>query len=129
MQEMKLENLRKFLSQISFQLFGQKLHIRADIDQKYGKRCYLQVFFHSPCSKTNSIEEWHGAKFYLSLHMTEDEILKRAYKACKDAVEHEAMEGFKFNGQIVFNPHVSFRELLKVSPKEVNREISPPFDF
>lgn len=61
--------------------------------------------------------------------MTENEIVKRAYVACESAVKHEVMESFKFDGVIVFNPHVNFRKLLEVSPHEVRREVIPNFDI
>lgn len=60
--------------------------------------------------------------------MTEDEIVKRAYVAFEAAVKHEVMENFKFDGVIVFNPHVNFRKLLEVSPHEVRREPIQNFD-
>lgn len=54
--------------------------------------------------------------------MKDDEIVKRAYVACEAAVRHEIMEGFKVDGIVLFNPHVNFEELLKVSHMEVKRE-------
>jgi hypothetical protein len=53
--------------------------------------------------------------------MPADEIMKTAYGAFKMAVEHEAMEAFKVDGIILFNPHINFEELLKVSHKEIKR--------
>jgi hypothetical protein len=53
--------------------------------------------------------------------MTDDEIIKTSYGAFKAAVEHEVMEGFKVDGIILFNPHVNFEELLKISHKEIKR--------
>jgi hypothetical protein len=55
--------------------------------------------------------------------MTRDEVVKTAFAAFKAAVEHEVMEGFKFNGKIVFNPHVSFEALLSITDQEVSRHI------
>jgi hypothetical protein len=52
--------------------------------------------------------------------MTEGEIVNKVYVAFKQAVEHEVMEGFKFDGKIVFNPHVSFRDLIKID-QEITR--------
>lgn len=89
--------------------------------EPYG-RLYVQLSYCAPCTKTGEHNIWKGAKHYLSSHMTEDEIVKTVFKAFKQAVEHEVMEGFKFEGQIVFNPHTSFRDLLEVSNKEVTRE-------
>lgn len=53
--------------------------------------------------------------------MTNDEIIKTAYCAAEAAVKHEIMEGFKVDGVILFNPHVDFEELLKISHLEVKR--------
>ena len=56
--------------------------------------------------------------------MTDDEVVKTAYAAFKAAVEHEVMEGFKVDGQVLFNPHTPYEELLKVSNIEVKRKPS-----
>jgi hypothetical protein len=123
---MNLKEIRELTSHISFSIFGQNLLISASEDMKYGKRIFLQVFYDAPCSKTGKVDRWKGGKHYLSEHMTEDEIVKRAYVAFEAAVKHEIMEGFKFDGVILFNPHVNFRELLKVSHLEVMRD--PPVE-
>lgn len=125
---MNIEQVKELTSHISFEIFGKKLFLSVLNDKKYGKRVYLQVFYHAPCTKTGEIEEWKGGKHYLSDHMTEDEIVKRAYVAFEAAVKHEVMENFKFDGVIVFNPHVNFRKLLEVSPHEVRREPIQNFD-
>lgn len=121
-----LQKVRELLSHVSLSIFGQNLFIRADEDKKHedpknGKRVFIQVFYHAPCTKNNSIEEWKGGKYYLSEYMTEDEIIKKAWVAFEAAVKHELMEGFKFDNIVVFNPHVNFRELLKISHLEVTR--------
>ena len=54
--------------------------------------------------------------------MTEDEVVKTCFAAFKAAVEHEIMEGFRYEDKIVFNPHVDFRELMNISHKEVKRQ-------
>lgn len=123
-----IESVRILCSHITFSIFGQKLYLSILKDKKYGKRIYMQVFYHAPCTKTNNIEEWRGGKHYLSEHMTDDEIVRRAYVAFEFAVKHEIMEGFKFDDIIVFNPHVSFRKLLEISPIEIKRETTPNFD-
>ncbi len=53
--------------------------------------------------------------------MMEDEIVKTAYAAFKACVEHEVMEGFLYNSERVFNPHVNFRALLEVNKMEIYR--------
>jgi len=91
-------------------------------DVKYGKRLFLQIEYVSVCNKTGREETWKGRKHYLSSHMTEDEVVKTAYVAFKQTVEHEIMEGFKVDGTIPFNPHIDYKALLEVSHKEVTRE-------
>jgi hypothetical protein len=87
-------------------------------------RVYLQIVYKAFDTKTNDgvYKEWRGRKWQLSEHMTDDEIIKTAYAAFEAAVKHEAMEGFKVDGITLFNPHVDFEELLKISHKEVKRK-------
>lgn len=85
-------------------------------------RIFLQVIYKAPCTKTGDINEWSGRKYYLSDYMTDDEIVKTAYVAFESAIKHEIMEGFKVDGIILFNPHINFEELLKISHKEVKRD-------
>lgn len=129
---MNLKQIRELTSHISFQLFGQDLKLSVLEDKKYfslmlsstigqGRRIYLQVFYYAPCRKDGKIKQFRGGKHYLSPHMTEDEIVKRAYVAFEATVKHEIMEEFRFDGKTVFNPHVNFRKLLEISDEEVFR--------
>lgn len=117
-----LEEVRKLVSHMSMSCLGVAFRMEAHIDKEYGGRIYLQVFYTAPCTKTKIVLEWSSGKNYLSRHMTEDEVVKKAYVTFKQCIEHEIMEGFKFDNTIVFNPHVNFRELLTISDKEVKRE-------
>jgi hypothetical protein len=102
-------------------LFGKTFRIIVREDNIHGGRIYLQVAYISPCTHSGEEMEWKGRKWYLSEFMTDDEIIKTSYGAFKAAVEHEVMEGFKVDGIILFNPHVNFEELLKISHKEIKR--------
>lgn len=122
-----LKKVRELTSHITFSVFGQKFYLSVLEDKKYGKRIYLQWFYHAPCSKTGDIKQWRGGKHYLSLYMTDDEIVKRAWAAAQAVVHHEVMEAFKFDNVTIFNPHVDFRKLIEISPFEVTR--TQNFDF
>lgn len=131
---MNIEQIRQLTSHLKFNIFGRKLYLAVEEDQSHndpekGRRPYMQIYYHDNCRKTNLIQEWKGAKLYLSPHMSEDEIIKRAYKAFRDAVEHEVMEGFTFDNIVVFNPHVNFRKLIEISGFEVKREDHRNFDI
>lgn len=108
---------------------GIQFDIRVENDCKNieSGRLFIQIVYDSVCAKTGKVESWHGRKWYLSEHMTDDEIVKTIYAAFKAGVEHEIMEGFKVDGKILFNPHVNFEELLKISEKEVTRKQLEPF--
>lgn len=130
----KIKKLRKFCSKISFSLFGKKLYLCIEKDKKHkdkrnGRRLYMQVFYHAPCTKTSKIQEWKGRKWYLSRYMTKSEIIFTAYSAFEAAVKHEILEGFRYNGIIVINPHIDFKKLLKVSKFEVQRKQIENFDI
>lgn len=119
-----LEKVKKLTDRITMNLLGIEFRVRVErdnLDPENG-RIFLQIVFDSPCTKTNEVQEWHGRKWYLSEHMPADEIMKTAYGAFKMCVEHEVMESFKVDGIILFNPHVNFEELLKVSHREVTRQ-------
>lgn len=109
---------------ISMNIFGIefKLRIENDCNDPIDGRVFIQVLYAAKCSKTGKKEIWRGRKWYLSVHMTSDEIVKTIWCAFEAAVKHEAMEGFKVDGKVLFNPHVSFEQLLKVSEKEVTRK-------
>jgi hypothetical protein len=117
-----LERVKKITERITMSCLGVEHTLRVERDNEFDNgRVFLQVVYPAPCTKTGEKEEWKGRKWYLSKHMTDDEIVKTAYTAFKSCVEHEIMENFKVDGIILFNPHVSFEELLNVSHKEVAR--------
>lgn len=129
---MTIKEIRTLLGRVSCGLLGNEFTLLVEYDKKYTRfrggvqppegRIYLQVQYQAPCTKTGVHGTWKGGKYYLSSHMTPDEIVKKAYVAFEAAVKHEIMEGFKVDGKILFNPHVNFEELLEVSNREVKRE-------
>lgn len=125
---MHLQAIRKLVSHVSLQILGHTVYITACEDKRYKNekghgRTYLQCFYHAPCTKNpQRLDTWKSKKHYLSEFMTDDEVIKQCYVAFEAAIKHEIMEGFQFDGIIVFNPHTDFRELLKISKKEITRE-------
>lgn len=118
-----IDRVRKLLERVSFELFETTFYIFAHYDKVHGEsgRIYLQVEYESPCTNTGKMEVWKSGKHYLSEFMTDDEIIKKAYVAFEQTVKHEVMEAFKVDNIILFNPHVNFEELLKVSKNEITR--------
>ncbi len=122
------KRVEKLLQRVSLSCLGVPFNILVEYDKKYAglsiirARVFIQIEYSSKCSKTNEIDSWKGRKYYLSEFMTDDEIVKTTYAAFCAAVQHEVMEGFKIDGKILFNPHVNFEELLKISDKEIKRQ-------
>lgn len=119
--EQQIQRIKNVLLRVKSTIFGQTFVIKIREDDKYGNRIYLQYYYRSKCNQTGADVMWYGRKWYLSEHMLDDEIVKTAYAAFKAVVEHEMMEGFKVDGIILFNPHINFEELLKISHKEITR--------
>ncbi len=123
--ETDLKDIRRTLQPLSMVVLGTKFDIRLERDNQSalsgGGRIFIQILFSAPCQKTGEFKERRGRKWYLSDYMTEDEVIKTAFAALKAVVEHEVMEGFKFNKVPVFNPHVSYTALLRVSGEEIQR--------
>lgn len=114
--------VQKLTSRISLNVFDTTFKILVQEDKKGGQRVYIQLEYDARCAKTQKIATYRGRKWYLSEHMTNDEIVKTVYAAFEMAVKHEILEGFTVDNIPLFNPHVDFEELLKVSHKEVTRE-------
>lgn len=123
---MKMNNLKrvtKLVERIDASCLGVKFKIRCerDVMNKEDGRVFIQFKYESPCSKTDVMEEWKGRKWYLTEFMTDDEVIKSIYSAFEQAIKHEILEGFKVDGIILFNSHIDFEELLKISHLEVGR--------
>ena len=122
---MTIVEIKILLLRVTMSCLDKTFSIRVERGNKasavYG-RIFLQAMYKANCTKTGKLEEWKGRKFYLSDHMTKDEVIKTAYVAFEACIKHEIMEGFKVDGKVLFNPHINFEELLKVSHKEIKRK-------
>ncbi len=120
----QLNSVLVICERVSCGVFGQQFMVRAERDNKRPEdgRIFLQITYKAECNKDGILKDWHGRKWYLSDHMTEDEVIKTLFVAFKSVVEHEIMEGFKVDDKILFNPHLSYTELLAISDREVKRE-------
>lgn len=63
----------------------------------------------------------------LSLHMTDGEVVQTALAAVLAWYEHEAREAFKFQGEAIFNPHLSLQALIeRAEQQEVRDDVLLP---
>jgi hypothetical protein len=119
---MMIQKVQQITNRITMSVFGTSFRFRIASDDLHDNgRIFLQVFYTAPCSKTGTMQDWRGRKWYLSEFMTDDEVIKTAYTAFEYCVKHEVMEGFKVDNTILFNPHVNYEALLSVSNQEIKR--------
>lgn len=128
-----IKRVEKLTKRISLNIFGKKFKILVCYDKKYtvskGRnsprdcgRVFTQLEYKDKCVKTKKKETWKGRKWYLSEFMTDDEIVKTIWAAFEACVKHEILEGFKVDNKSLFNPHLNFEALLKISHKEIKRK-------
>ena len=120
-----IEEVKELLSRVKGCIFGMEFKYRVEYDNVYqvnGKgRIFIQIIYTAACNKTGEVIEWFGGKWYLSDHMTSDEIIKKAWCAYQSVITHEMMETFLVDDKILFNPHTNFEALLIVSDNEIKR--------
>jgi hypothetical protein len=63
---------------------------------------------------------WKGAKHYLSPFMCNQEVVGVAFKAIRDAEEHEMREWFRFRGRSIYNPHLDPEALAALASRKEN---------
>jgi len=82
---------------------------------KGADRPYLQIQCNDKCTQTGEAYRWTGRKWFLSLHMTDSEIVQTCWAAAKMAMEHELRETFKWRGEPIFRPHFDILALHEIS--------------
>lgn len=82
-----------------------------------GDGVLLQFVYDEPDSEDESGEAvpQYCRKWYISLHSTDTEIVRTAYKAVQASLEHRLGEHFRFRGVQIYNPHTSIETMLSNS--------------
>ena len=81
----------------------------------YSGKVFLQAEFHAPCADSGKLTLQKSRKWYLSDHATESEVVQTAFKCVLTAIEHEAREQFKYEGQAIFWPHFNVNDLVALA--------------
>lgn len=85
-------------------------------------RLYLQIQFDDIDNVTGQNNyRAHCRKWYLSEHMTKQEVVRTAWKAFEAAILHEAQEKFLYRGRMIYGPHMDVDILWEVAPKVEHR--------
>ena len=107
---------REILADIKCELFPEwYIKLYAPEEQAGRGDPYLQVVGKSPCSKTGEVVEWTGYKWRVSWHMCKTELICTAFRAYRDAIDHEFRELFKYRGLQIFDPHRDVDALIEMA--------------
>jgi hypothetical protein len=94
---------------------GYKFKLGNFIDRMVGVVYFLQAEFHSPCADTGNLTLMETRQWFISQNMTESEVVQTAFKCVLTAIEHEAREQFKYEGQAIFGPHFNVNDLVALA--------------
>ena len=116
------------LKRVTCSVGNNPTYIQLDFDKKYSnadgeRRMYLQVHYQARCTKSGELQWWKGRKWYLSDHMTDNEIIFTCFLAVEIAERHERMETFKVDDYPLLNPHIDYRKLLSLSEDQKNESV------
>ena len=82
---------------------------------------YLQVQFMDKDIHSGLPEMQHGRKWYVSPYAIKGEVIKTAFLAVMQAMEHEIRETFLYNGKNVLGPHIAIDALVEVADTREGR--------
>ena len=90
------------------------------LDMALGYKHFLYWTFTAPdvTLPGTPATSWNSRKWYLSKHMTENEIVQTALAAVLMAEEHEAREAFAYKGVNLFHPHIEIAALMRASKRK-----------
>ena len=112
------DKLRDILSRIKL-CNGWQILLRDDtfINENGVSRFYIQIQFDAPDSLSGKNQRQYCRKWYLSSHMTKQEVVRTAYKAFQAAVLHEAAEQFLYRDCMIYSPHMDVDALCEISSR------------
>lgn len=112
--------VRELLADITLELFPDwRVQLVVPEEQARKGDPYLQVVGKSPCAKSGAMVEWTGYKWRLSWHMCKTEVICTAFRAYRDAIDHEFRELFKYRGLQVFDPHRDIEALADMARRDL----------
>ncbi len=103
------ENIERLLRRVTFNFFGHSFNWRV---MAKGDGFLIQVgtTMEDVLTKEQSFQK--GGKHYISQHAVDSEVMLKAFKACKDFVNHEIHEAFRIDNVQVFDPHVDLESFI-----------------
>src|SRR5687768_6947080 len=112
-----LQRVTALLDRITLDFFAIEFRIR--VDYEWGSSpdfmnsgigaCFIQIQYF----RTGSMI-WEGRKWIIQNNFSDDQIVKTIYAAYEAAIKHEVMKSFRVDNITIFDPQLSFEELVKL---------------
>ena len=75
----------------------------------------IRTTFQRPDTNTGEIGTGEGRWWFIGKGITPSGLVKTAWLACKQIVEHELMEAFMYQSVRVFDPHADVADLIDLN--------------
>jgi hypothetical protein len=105
--------VQQIVNDIDLNILGTTM--RVEVGDHFTKGVYLQVACHRRDTYTGAMEWGHGGTAYLSYGADEAAIVAIAFGLVKAYVEHEAREGYTYQGLRVYGPHMTLEALKQAA--------------
>lgn len=112
---MTTEDVKNILKDVKFKDWNFLLETLED------KGWLLQVQFMDKDIYSEEMEEQKGRKFYISPYMIAGEVVKTAFLAVMQAMEHEIRETFLYKEKRLLGPHIALQALCEVADTREHR--------
>lgn len=73
----------------------------------------LQIVFNDTCVLSGREVTQYCRKWFISKHMTDNEVIRTAFMAVEKAEFHELCEKFKYKGVSINNPHINLEKIAE----------------
>jgi len=101
------ESIQDLLNKIQYKDWQFHLESRED--------CFtLQIRFFDVCVNTGELSLQTCRKWFISKHMTDNEIIRTVFMAVEKAEYHEMCEKFKFDNKLINNPHFDVLQMSEL---------------
>lgn len=108
------DSLRSILSDVSMQNSSLDFHWKFEVEPLEGIGWFISVTFSRPDTLTGVLGIGRGRRELVTFGATESNIVKTCWLLIELVVKHELMEGFRWNGKRIFNPHNSVYVLASI---------------
>jgi len=115
------DEVREIVEACHCSLLEREFIIRFEKHPDSEERWFLQVGMERECAYTGDRGVGFGGKLEVSPWSTRDEIVKKILGACLAYAEHEVREGFFWDGNRIFNPHVTVEALARICGETISR--------